>query len=127
MSDRLTREKWAREQRQEMEKQELLGELVSMTPDLKRATITAAANYRSGNDSCGSVYMGSMAHANLNRALGGTYGKDGLHDLLTNATQAQLNAGLEVCWSYIAYMRQNPVARCPCCGGIVAEKTGKTA
>jgi len=117
-----TSEELERELRLQEEKQILMAELLSMPRDLKAATIKAATEYRSGNDRCNSVYMGGMAHAMLVRALGGRYGHSLYDDLLAAATDAQIDAALDVCSSYIAFMRKNPVAKCPCCGAIVPAK-----
>lgn len=100
----------------------LMAELTELSLDEKRTLIKSASQYRSGTDSCNSVYMGGMAHAMLRRALGGG-GYDGLDDLLAVATNKQLDDGLSVCSSYIETMRQYPTKKCPCCGQIVqAEK-----
>ncbi|KAB2699398.1 hypothetical protein F9K79_09910 [Ochrobactrum sp. Kaboul] len=81
--------------------------------------IRKAKSYRSGTDSCNSVYMGGMATSQLLQSLGGSYGKDDLDQLLTQANDAQLNKALDVCASYIETMERHPTKPCPCCGQIV--------
>lgn len=105
--------------------QRLLRKLKGMTAEGKIALIKAAVNYRSGTDSVGSVYMGSLSVGRLHHVLGGSYSKDALDDLLDKATVVQLDAGLEVCLRYIKYMREHPTEKCPCCGQIVSAKKGK--
>lgn len=100
----------------EAEKAELMKELVALSADTKRDLIKAASEYRSGSDSCNSVYMGGMAQSMLWRAIGPAG--------LTGASEKQLNAGLSVCASYIKYMREHPTKKCPCCGQIVHAKVG---
>lgn len=111
--------------RWEERKAALMTELTARSTEEKRALIKAASQYRSGTDSCNSVYMGGMAHAMLRRALGGG-GYDGLDELLAAANAAQLNAGLDVCSSYIETMRRHPTKKCPCCGQIVSVKEGES-
>lgn len=107
--------------RWENRKAVLMAELTALSMGDKRNLIRAASQYRSGEDSCNSVYMGGMAHAMLRRALGGG-GYDGLDDLLAAANDARLNAGLYVCSSYIETMRRYPTKKCPCCGQIVSAE-----
>jgi hypothetical protein len=82
--------------------------------------IRRAASYRSGADSCNSLYMGSMATHSLYCALGGTSPlHDTLDDLLSRATTAQLGAAMKVCDNIIRHMTKHPTKPCPCCGQIV--------
>lgn len=101
-----------------------MSELIPLERAVKVNLIKAAAAYRSGADSCNSVYMGGHAHAQLRVALGGGF-RDSLDDLLERASDNELNAGLEACWPYIKHMREHPVDRCPCCGGLISGKTGR--
>jgi len=67
--------------------------------------IVAASKYRSGPDSCNSLYMGSMATATLMNILGGTYaGRRSIFDLVKKATEHQLYKALEYCKPYLDSM-----------------------
>jgi len=87
-----------------------------------RKLIKAAAKYRSGSDSCNSVYMGSMATASLMRILGGSYGEDSLNDLLEKADAGRITSALEFCDPYIRRMLANPRRECLACGVLVNEE-----
>ncbi|SCM79903.1 hypothetical protein KL86PLE_90699 [uncultured Pleomorphomonas sp.] len=93
-----------------------------MTLDEKRHLIKKAFDYRSGVDSCGSVYMGSMAKAELFRRLGGSFVRDSLDALLTKADDAHLSSALAYCSEILAYAEKHPVQICPCCGQIIPGK-----
>lgn len=99
----------------------LMAELTALDAAEKRQLILGASTYRSGEDSCNSIYMGGMAHSMLRHALGGT-NMDNLDVLLAKASDKHLDRALEVCASYIKTMRENPVRKCPCCGQIVSAK-----
>ncbi|WP_266032419.1 hypothetical protein [Brucella intermedia] len=102
------------------EKPRLMKRLLDLPRDDKIKLIKRAREYRSGTDSCNSVYMGSMAISMLCRALGGIYGNDDVDYLLTKASDHNLDTALNVCASYIKTMEQHPTKPCPCCGQIVA-------
>lgn len=96
--------------------------LLALSRDEKVALIKGAASYRSGSDSCNSLYMGSIATSRLLHVLGGVYGQDGLESLLERATESQVNAGIDYAWNYIDYMQKHPMKPCPCCGQIVPDR-----
>lgn len=58
--------------RLEQEGEAYLADLKTLPADTKRKLIKEASEYRSSEDRCNSVYMGSMAHGMLRVALGGT-------------------------------------------------------
>ena len=64
--------------------------------DQRRKEMKRAMQYRSGPDSCSSVYLGGMETAALTRLLGGRYGEDDLQDLIDSASEAQF----EEAWQY---------------------------
>ena len=83
-----------------------------MTRAEKQRLILAAHNYNAkarNMASCNALYMGSMATAILMGKLGGEYGRDDLKALVENATDAQLDAGLESCENIIRHgkLREN--------------------
>ena len=80
-----------------------------------RQTILDAASYRSGPDSCNSVYLGSLGKHSLYVALGGSIGRDSLYELLDKATLEQLRAAEGICSSVIISMRTSPRMPCPVC------------
>lgn len=90
-----------------------------------RDLIRKALAYRSGEDSCNSVYMGSLATAMLFGVLELNYGRtpaSAFDDALATATRMQLDECMNIARSVITYMDKNPVSRCPCCGQIVRAK-----
>jgi len=84
-----------------------------------RALIREAMVYRSGEDSCNSVYMGSMAIAGLYHVLGLRYGEGNFAEALEKAGRKKVDALLKECKSMIVYMRAHPRKHCPCCGQII--------
>lgn len=105
----------------------LLQALAPLSRDEKANLILKASRYRSGADSCNSLYMGGLATASLVHALGGAYGRDDVLMLLTKATDAQIEAGLDVCANIIDYMRDHPTKPCPTCGQIMPDNGEPTA
>ena len=105
--------RWAKE------KAALLAELAPLTRLEKEKLIQEASVYRSGPDSCNSLYMGSLAIGSLYYALNGIKSRDTLAELLGRASDAQIDAALGVCANIIKYMRENPTKACPTCGSTV--------
>ena len=98
----------------------LLEQLSKLTRKEKEGLLMAATTYRSGEDSCNSVYMGSMAHAGLMHALGGRYGQPpGYSVLIPPSSSTMLDAGIKSAIHTIEYMIANPRKPCPCCGRII--------
>lgn len=89
---------------------------------IDRALILAAMEYRSGNDSCNSFYMGSSATARLYHALGMRYGDDGFAANLAIADDATVAKVKKAAQHYIDYMLAHPVKRCPTCNQITGAK-----
>lgn len=114
--------KWAKE------KAALMDELTKLSDDDKRGLILQASNYRSGQDSVNSVYMGGMATSMMRHALGESGGamllaqRRKLSDLLLDASTPQLDKALDVCAWVIKYMREHPTVKCPCCGQITTPE-----
>lgn len=108
--------KWA------AEKAVLMAEWTPLEREKKQDLIVRAMDYKSGPDSCNSVYLGSMARHSTFMALGSHITRGTLIDALAKATDAQLNAALDVCANVIRYMLENPRTTCPTCGGIVPAK-----
>lgn len=96
----------------------LLADWATLPRADKMALITKAREYRSGNDSCNSVYMGSTATHMLYREL--APGKD-FADILEMSTDKQLDKALAVCAGVLDYAEHNPRERCPCCGAITTD------
>lgn len=80
--------------------------------------ILDALEYKSGNDSCNSVYVGSLGTAIVVEILGGYYGKSYIPALLNVATEAQVRAAHKQLKRVITYMHKPPVKKCPHCGNI---------
>lgn len=99
------------------EKAALMPELLKLSHAEKIDMIRKAREYRSGSDSCNSLYMGGMALTSLRHALGGKQ-LDEIPD--TPEGHRLLDSGLDVCWHYISYMMQHPTKKCPTCGGIMS-------
>lgn len=76
-------------------------------------------DYKSGSDSCNSVYVGGLATAHVISVLGGSYGKDSFKGLIEEATGGQIQKVHEYLKSYINYMLANPINKCPHCGQIM--------
>lgn len=82
--------------------------------------IKAALKYKSGADSCNSVYMGSMATARACAILGvGWPPSVKLADAVDNASDKVIERLLEHCQHYIDYMLEHPTTRCKSCGQII--------
>ncbi len=89
------------------------------TIDKDRNLIRQAVYYRSGPDSCNSMYMGGMALASLMHALGTTLGNGDFEPVLLKANRKQLDNALDVCKNIIEYMQKHPMKICKCCGSIL--------
>lgn len=100
------------------ERRALMDELLPLGRDEKEKLILAATEYRSGEDSCGSVYMGSIAHAGLSAIFRRPYGTCVYKEVIPLASDDQINAGLFKVANIIKYMREHPKKKCPCCGQI---------
>lgn len=90
-----------------------------------RELIRQALKYRSGSDSIGSVYMGSMATARVYHLLNLSYGfteRAEFDKALDSADRETIDKILEVCRSVIEYMQKHPTTRCPLCGNITSVK-----
>lgn len=89
-----------------------------MTDQLEqdKADILAALNYRSGPDSCNSIYMGSMATAMVYHAVGLKYGMGDLVAAIETASEDQVLRALDACRGVINYMKMYPTTTCPTCG-----------
>lgn len=81
--------------------------------------ILEASKYRSGNDSCNSLYMGGMMSARLFSILQADYGITSLSDALNKASVQNIIKAREYCDGFIQKMRKHPVHKCPTCGQIV--------
>jgi hypothetical protein len=103
----------------------LMERLLKLSIPEKVDLIKRSSTYRSGSDSCNSVYMGGMATSMLIHALGGAYGRDSVDNLIGWATEDQLNKALDVCAPYIDTMESAPTKSCKCCGQIVPDKGEK--
>lgn len=90
-----------------------------MNHEKRKQEILAALEYRSGNDSCNSVYAGSMKLAQVISLLGGSYGKDSVEHLLETATCEQIAAAHRSLSFLIGFMHKHPVKKCPTCGNIM--------
>lgn len=107
---------------------ELYRDLLERPVDERIQLICMAASYRSGQDSCNSVYMGGMAHSGLCRILRIDYSdpdrmsyKDALEWHVKAGDEDRVNKALEHCIFYISYAMGHPVTKCPTCGSIVRE------
>lgn len=89
----------------------------------KRDLIKQATKYRSGPDSCNSLYMGGMAHAQLCRDLGVSYPTpNGIEDAIDKATDAQIDTAYERLSKFIDKMQKKPMRHCQCCGQVMEAK-----
>ena len=86
--------------------------------------IRRAMEYRSGSDSCNSLYMGSMATAGLYHILGLQYGKGGFDEALEKARRKQVDQLLKACDNIIEYMKKYPMKRCSHCGQVMSARKG---
>ncbi len=91
---------------------------MEMKLESDKADIIAALDYRSGPDSCNSLYLGSMATHSICQAFGGSLGDVGfdLRKAIKDGTRRQVDKALESCASVIEYMKKHPTGRCPTCG-----------
>jgi hypothetical protein len=67
-------------------------------------------------------YMPPVALARLYRLLGGDYGKSSLVLLLAGASRPQLISALAFAREFLEFIREHPLAVCPCCGSTVEKK-----
>lgn len=99
------------------------GEPVAVAELDDRALILAAMEYRDGNDSCNSFYMGSMATAKLYHALDLKYGGTvSFKETLMAASDDDVRRVKAIAQPYIDYMLKHPVHRCPSCHQITKER-----
>lgn len=70
----------------------------------------------------GSYYVGSMACAHVYGALGRCYGREDIDPGIDSANIDKLKEIYEYLQSYIDFMKENPVAVCPCCHSIVSKQ-----
>lgn len=87
-------------------KAKLMDLLLALPLDRKKHWIRQAMAYRSGPDSCNSVYMGSMLTCRLITELGGEYGRSSLESLLERATDSQVDKALHACAAVLSYMQR---------------------
>lgn len=90
-----------------------------------RALILRAVSYRSGKDSCNSVYLGSLALHRLYQVFDLGYTHDSARDLaaaVERGTRTQLDQAMNIASNVILFMEENPRERCPCCGQIMPAK-----
>lgn len=88
---------------------------------LKEAIIFATT-YRSGEDSCGSVYMGGMAHSKLKYILHKGYVRDRSGSLEGALAQVDRDTLLEAYEHVVPYIRaalKHGTRHCPCCASIL--------
>lgn len=109
-------DKWARE------KAILMAGVAPLPLDQKRDLIRRAADYKSGSDSCNSVYMGSLATHTMMLALGADPKSWDLEAPLAKAGPTQIDKALDVCASIIWYMQKHPTTKCSQCGQVVPVK-----
>lgn len=99
---------------------EVLAEINAKPRPEREALLLAATTYRSGNDSCNSVYMGGMAHHSLRLALRDPYpNKMSYAELIPTVSDKCLEAGIKAAIHTIEYMLRNPRDICPRCGSVV--------
>lgn len=89
--------------------------------------IIFATKYRSGNDSCNSVYIGGMQLCAAMTALGGAFGRDTFEDACAKASDRRLDAALAECEWVLDYADKHPVTVCECCGQIKPAKADAQA
>lgn len=96
-----------------------------MSPEKKKRMkeeILAAMDYRSGEDSCNSVYVGSMAEARVYHICGHYYREAheiSVKKLLDNASGHEIAEVHKYLKHYIDYMKKHPTKKCPTCGQIM--------
>ena len=85
--------------------------------DEDKADIIAALDYRSGPDSCNSVYLGSMAVGMICHAVGIKY-SDAVdrREIIRTASREQIDKALKIAKPVIDHMKEHPTAICPTCG-----------
>jgi hypothetical protein len=84
--------------------------------------ILAVLEYKSSEDSCNSVYVGSMALSRVYSFLGSYYGSPtSITSLLETADSASIQLTHDYLSTYIDFMKKNPVNHCPKCGQIVRK------
>ena len=93
------------------------------TTSQKSIDIVKVWDYKSGSDSCNSVYIGGMAAAGAIRRLGGRYGiDDDIKKLVASARPEQIDDCHDYLKSTIDFMKKNPVHLCPHCGQVMKGK-----
>lgn len=90
-----------------------------MTRQNKIAEILKVWSYKSGEDSCNSVYLGSMEKGSVLHILGSTYASNTpIEELLDTADDAQVSKVHRKLNWIIVFMNANVVTTCPHCGGL---------
>lgn len=89
-----------------------------MTLDEMKADLLAVLDYRSGPDSCNSIYVGSMASAQIYHAFRMRYGYGDIREAIRGGSLRQVEQAYEVAKHTIAYMKAHPRQTCPCCGTV---------
>ena len=89
--------------------------MTTMTREKLKEEILAAVEYRSGTDSCNSLYMGSMARSQLLRHLGSSHRTDNTESALEKASMEQLEKAHAFCEPYLAHRAKHPTGTCPTC------------
>lgn len=84
-----------------------------------RKLISAAMRYRSCEDPCRAVYLGSVATYMVRLAVGGSSTGEGFEESLAKASRSQLDRALKECRWVIDYMLEHPTMPCPSCGQVV--------
>lgn len=103
--------------------QALMDMITTWDRPAREGVLLAATKYRSGEDSCNSVYMGGMGHTSLRQALGDSYpNKHSYEELVAIVSDKILNKGIMTAMHTIEYMLANPRRTCPCCGQITGDK-----
>lgn len=100
--------------------EKLEAEIATWSREDQEKVLLAAASYRSGENACGSIYMGGMAHAQLRHALGDGYpGTKTYAELISTVPGTVLKGAIRCAMHTIEYMLHNPRKAYPCCGQIV--------
>lgn len=100
-------------------------EILALDRQKKINILLAATTYKSAEDSCNSLYMGSMAHASLHRKLGMSYpSRLSYKDVLENkeTKDESIDGAIRQLENFILYIIDHPVASCPCCGQVIQVK-----
>jgi hypothetical protein len=99
---------------------ELTRRIAAMPRAEQNKILLDVTTYRSGEDQIGSVYMGGLAHASLQVALGwpNDPARRPYAVLIPGVSDDRIARGIEAVIHTIQYMLNNPREKCPCCGQI---------